>query len=190
VPLLKREVDLFPEDLFAAPLRGRPWRVAYVRSRQEKGLARHLRERRVPFYLPQQEKVVRRQGRSRVSFLPLFPGYVFFRAPRLEALRSNLVCQVLEVPDQGELERELRSLWQLQEAGAPLVPHPYLGPGDEVEIVDGPLRGWSGTILREKGRLRLVVSIRLLRQAVAAELDREVVAPLGRRPRRPLAAAG
>lgn len=177
MPILKREVDLYPGDLFEAPPSGQPWRVAYSRSRQEKGLARHLLERRVPFYLPQQEKEVRRHGKRRVSHLPLFPGYVFFRGERLDALASHLVCQVIEVLDQGGLEEELASLWRLQASGATLVPHPWLGPGDEVEIVDGPLRGWRGTILREKRGLRLVVSIDLLRQSVAAEVDRDWVAP-------------
>ncbi len=73
---------------------------------------------------------------------------------------------------------KLESLWRLQQAGAHLVSHPYLQAGDEVEIVDGPLRGWTGTVLREKGRLRLIVSVTFLRQSVAAELDREVLAPL------------
>jgi len=82
------------------------------------------------------------------------------------------------VCDQERLQEELESLWRLQQAGAPLVSHPYLEAGDEVEIVDGPFRGSTGTVLREKGRLRLVVSVTFLRQSVAAELDREVLAPL------------
>ncbi len=47
--------------------------------------------------------------------------------------------------------------------------------------MDGPFRGWTGRVLREKGRLRLIVSVTFLRQSVAAELDREALAPL--RPR-------
>jgi transcription antitermination factor NusG len=181
VPILKREVDLFPSHLFEMRRADHPWWVAYVRSRQEKGLARHLAGRGVGFYLPQAEKRVRRAGRTFVSCLPLFPGYVFFRGTaeaRREALRSDLIVEVLPVLDQATLEAELLSLWRLQQAGAPLVPHPYLGIGDEVEIVDGPLKGWTGTVLREKGSLRLVVSVTFLRQSVAAELDREVLAPL------------
>jgi transcription antitermination factor NusG len=185
VPILKREVDFSPPDLFDLCRSEAPWWVAHVRSRQEKGLARHLHGEAVGFYLPQSEKEVRRNGRTFVSHLPLFPGYLFFRgtaAERLGALRSNLIVQVLPVADQDGLARELESLWRLQQSGAPLVPHPYLGPGDEVEIVDGPLRGWTGTVLREKGRLRLVVSVTMLRQAVAAEIDREALAPARPRP--------
>jgi transcription antitermination factor NusG len=187
VPILKREVDISPSHLFELSWSEHPWWVAYVRSRQEKGLARHLAGQGVGFYLPQAEKRTRRAGRTFVSSLPLFPGYLFFRGSaeaRRCALQSNLIVEVLAVRDQQLLQGELASLWQLQRAGAPLVPHPYLEVGDEVAIVDGPFRGWSGTVLREKGKLRLVVSVTFLRQSVAAELDREVLAPL-----RPLPAA-
>jgi len=181
VPILKREVDLFPSHLFELSRNEHPWWVAYVRSRQEKALARHLAGQEVGFYLPQAEKRTRRAGRTFVSSLPLFPGYLFFRgtaAARRAALRSDLIVQILPVRDQERLHGELESLRRLQEAGAALVPHPYLEIGDEVEIMDGPFRGWTGTVLREKGRLRLVVSVTFLRQSVAAELDREVLAPL------------
>ncbi|MEA2602389.1 MAG: hypothetical protein QOF89_3381 [Acidobacteriota bacterium] len=184
MPILKREADLSPRHLFELSRSEHPWWVAYVRSRQEKGLARHLGGHGVGFYLPQGEKQVRRAGRTFVSSLPLFPGYLFFRGAaeaRRTALQSNLIVQVLPVTDQARLEEELASLWRLQQAGIPLVSHPYLEIGDEVEVVDGPFRGWTGKVLREKGRLRLIVSITLLRQAVAAELDREALAPLRRR---------
>ena len=185
MPILKPEVDLSPSHLFELSPTERPWWVAWVRSRQEKGLARHLAGHGVGFYLPQARKQTLRAGRTFVSSLPLFPGYLFFRgaeAARLEALRSNLIVQVLPVLDQEELQRELVALWRLQQSGAPLVSLPFLEVGDEVEVMDGPFRGWTGKVLREKGRLRLVVSITLLRQSVAAELGREVLAPLRQRP--------
>jgi transcription antitermination factor NusG len=181
VPILKREVDCSPPDLFELALDDHPWWAAYVRSRQEKRMARHLTGRGVGFYLPQAEKRVRRTGRTFVSALPLFPGYVFFRggaAAKTEALASNLVVQLLPVVDQELLHQELHGLWRLQQAGVPLVSHPYLAAGDAVEIVDGPFRGARGTVLREKGRLRLVVSVSMLRRSVAAEIDREALAPL------------
>jgi len=194
VPILRPEVALSPPNLFELSSPERPWRVAHVRSRQEKGLARHLLSHGVAFYLPLHEKRMRRAGRTFVSQLPLFPGYVFFRATlgeRRTALDSDLVAALLEVPDQERLEGELESLWRLQESGLPLVPHPYLGPGDEVVVVHGPLRGWTGTVLRAKGSVKLVVSVSFLRQSVAAEFEREALAPVPARPRagRALAAA-
>jgi hypothetical protein len=207
VPLLKREPEIFPADLFGPPpadeespgeepltlvpvpvpvaARTRaavagPWWVAHVRSRQEKRLARHLLQSEVPYYLPQRENRFRAGDRWRTSHLPLFTGYVFFRGgsgERLAARKSNFIVQLLDVLDQDGLDRELRSLWLLQLTGAPLVPHPYLGPGDEVEVTAGALKGYRGRVLREKGKYRLVVSITLLRQSVAADVDRSALAP-------------
>ncbi len=178
--LLGPEPQAHPDSLFELSVAAAPWWVLYVRARQEKKLARRLAEQRVPFYLPQQEKHARISGKERVSWLPLFPGYVFLRgqrAERLAALRSNLIVHTLEVLDQERLDAELGSLWALQQAGLPLVPHAYLEPGDEVEIREGPFAGYRGQVVRLKGSERLVVSITFLRRSVAAEMDRAAIRP-------------
>ncbi len=181
MPLLGRELEIFPQNGLELPSGDWPWWVAHTRSRQEKALARTLHPLGVPFYLPQWEKSASRAGRTRSSFLPLFPGYVFFRggaAERQAALRSNLLVRVLEVQDQQELGRELGQLRALQAAGHSLVPLAVLRPGDHVRILDGPFRGHDGIVLRGEAKPRLVVSITMLRQAVAVEVDRGAVAPL------------
>lgn len=180
MPILEPEAALYPPTLFEGQEGASPWRVARVRSRQEKVLARHLLGSGVGFYLPLERKEMRRAGRRFVSHLPLFPGYVFFRGDKAAALRSQVTVSLLEVQDQRLLHRELGELWALQQAGLPLVALPWLGPGDAVRIVDGPLKGCAGTVLREKGQLRLVVSVTFLRQSVAAELPREALAPLAK----------
>jgi len=180
MPLLKREVEMSHPSLFELSEVERPWWVAHTRSRQEKALARHLLPLEIPFYVPQCEKKARRAGRNFVSYLPLFPGYVFFRGcaeDRQAALRSGLLVAVLGVPNQRLLHSELVQLWQLQEAGAQLVPYDELRPGDPVRITQGPFEGYTGVVLRGQARLRLVVSITMLRKTVAVEFDRAALSP-------------
>ena len=180
MPLLKRGPEIFPQALFELTENESPWFVAHTRSRQEKALARYLLPLRIPFYLPVTERVVRRRGRTLTSYLPLFPGYVFLRGrsvERVAALRSNLIARVLEVREQDLLSRELEELRRLQLSGASLEPAPLYAPGDPVRITDGPFRGYRGTVLQERGRLRLIVSVSMLRQSVAVELDRASVLP-------------
>jgi transcription antitermination factor NusG len=182
VPLLERGPEVSPSGLFDLSPADFPWTVAHTRSRQEKSLARHLEPLGVGFYLPQLEKRVRRSGRQFISHLPLFPGYVFLRAEaaaRSEVFRSGFVVRLLEVRDQDLLHEELRQLRRLQETGAAMVPFAPLLRGNLVTVEDGPFRGCRGRVVREQSGWRLVVSISILRQNVAVEIDRSCLSRVG-----------
>jgi len=175
MPLLPKEPEILPETLFEP---GEPWRVAHVRSRQEKVLARHLMRHQIPFYLPQIEKTVTRGGRRLVSHVPLFPGYVFFRggaAARHTALRSDVVANLLDVEDQDLLTGELGQIRRLQLAGASLIPVEELATGDSVRITEGAFAGYQGTVVRSARGDRLLVSVSLLRKVVAVEFPRQAL---------------
>lgn len=177
MPVLKREADIFPDDLFAA---AQPWWVAHLKSRQEKLFARYLAQHGIGYYLPQCEKKTRRSGRTITSYLPLFSGYVFFRGTQADtarALRSHLVVNLLSPHDQAGFEAEIRQLHDLQAANGRLIPYPDLAPGDPVLITEGIFAGYRGVIAREKTAERLIVSVSFIRQNVAVEIDRESVRP-------------
>lgn len=183
MPILKPEPDFRPADLFSLPGERFPWWVAHVRSRQEKALARECRTRGVPFYLPLREHRSRRDRRHRVSWLPLFPGYVFVRGDaeheRLEVLKTNLCVQILAVLDQDGLGHDLAQVRRLQETGLPLRAHPELGPGSVVRVSEGPFEGMTGCVTSVKGKERFVVSVRFIHRSVSVELDREALVPAG-----------
>jgi len=167
MPLLRKEAEIFPDDLFDRAI-VEPWRVAHVRSRHEKTLGRELLDRRIPYYMPQIEQTKRRTGRTFRSFLPLFSGYVFFRgdaAARDVVRRRPAVINVLDVTDQDLLASELAQIRRLQLAGASL------------RVREGAFAGYSGVVVRTKGTMRLIVQVSALRQQVAVEFDREHVSP-------------
>jgi transcription antitermination factor NusG len=178
MPILNKENDFFPDDLFDLPTADAPWEIAHLRSRQEKSVARLLLDDGKPFYLPQVRQTKRRLGRTFVSHLPLFSGYIFLR--RVEGLRQTLwrtsaVVNMIEVTDQAELTRELLQIRQLQASGAVLMPFVDLVPGDAVRIRDGAFSGYAGVVLEERGSLRLIVSVSILRKSVAVEFPRELL---------------
>src|SRR5512141_610193 len=147
VPLLRWETDHYPPDLFRLAPTDFPWSVAHTNSRTEKVLARRLDASRIPFYLPLGEHRTRRSGRTFVTYLPYFPGYVFLRGgpeSRAAAMRSGGVVRLLYVSDQDLLDRELAEIRALQVSGVPLVVHPYLSPGSAVRIREGPFRDHFG----------------------------------------------
>lgn len=178
MPILRKESDIFPDDLFDMPLAEAPWEIAHLRSRQEKATARLLLDSNKPFYLPQIQQKKKSGGRTLVSHLPLFPGYIFVRrVPGLrETLwRTNAVANLLEVPDQVRLTSELLQIRTLQTSGADLTPYDELAPGDAVDIHEGVFRGYTGVVVEERGSLRLIVQVSALKKSVAVEFPREVL---------------
>lgn len=183
MPILRKESDIFPEDLFELSTDEAPWEIAHLRSRHEKAVARLLLDAGMPFYLPQIQQTTKRAGRTLVSHHPLFPGYIFLR--RAEGLRQTLwrtsaLANMIDVPDQAQLTNELRQIRELQIRGAVLTPTVDLAPGDAVRITEGAFSGYCGVVAEERGSLRLVVSVSILKKSVSVEFPREVLTQVKR----------
>jgi transcription antitermination factor NusG len=178
MPILPREADLFPEELFSDTLPddlvGRRWWVLHTKPRQEKSLARDLLDRRLPFYLPVVMRRWKSRGRLMNSHVPLFPGYAFLLADsqeRIQALATHRVVKSLEVVDQALLWRDLRQVQRLLSSGAPVTPEQRLEPGVTVEIQSGPLAGLRGKILKTASGRRFVVAVDFIQQGASVLLD-------------------
>lgn len=158
------------------------WYAAYTRSRHEKRVAEQLSRRAVEHYFPQYETVNRWKDRRVLVSLPLFPGYVFAHIPLCERLRVLTIPGVVRLvgfngvpaPLPGE---EIEKLRQGLGGLCPR-PHPFLVAGDRVEIVEGPLAGMEGILLRRKGVFRVVLSLDLIKSSVCVDVDANAVRPL------------
>jgi transcription antitermination factor NusG len=70
---------------------------------------------------------------------------------------------------------EISRIRAIQASGLPSQPWPYLRAGQRARIERGSLAGLEGVLIREKDGLRVVVSVELLRRAVAVEIDRAMI---------------
>jgi transcription antitermination factor NusG len=179
MPILPQQRDIYPADLLDGPPAPSSlpcqWVAFYTLSRREKDLMRKLEAAEVPFYGPLVKRRLRSPGgRTRVSHVPLFSGYVFARVDdgqRRSALATNTVARWLPVPDEVALIADLRAVKQLIESDRPLTPEARLEPGQLVRVRSGALRGLEGSVLKRHGRDRLVVAVRFLNQGVSMELE-------------------
>jgi len=185
MPLLEAEARTFPETLFADPAVTAPgearWWVLYTRARMEKSLARHLRAREIPFYLPLYKQTWKTRGRARTSYLPLFPGYVFLFGDddaRVTALETNLLSSTIPVVDQQRLFDDLARVERVLGGEVPVAPEDHLPPGSPVEIAAGTFQGLRGTVVRRDGQTRLVVEVEFLRRGVSIEVDEWALRPI------------
>jgi transcriptional antiterminator RfaH len=151
------------------------WWCLHTRPRQEKATARELRKLEVTFFLPQVLKEDRTpQGRKIRSVIPLFPSYLFLlgdHTDRLSALRGNRLVSVLEVSDQGALERDLRQIHRMLNSGRPVQPEPAVPVGSRVRITTGPLTGIEGTVIRRGKRDQFVAVVRFLGRGATVDLE-------------------
>jgi transcription antitermination factor NusG len=151
------------------------WYVACTIARHEKQVAAQLSGRGIDNFLPLYEEVHRWKDRRKVISLPLFPGYVFVRIPLLERLRVQVIPSVLRLVGFGgppvaledaEVERLRQGLAVLRAE-----PHPFLKAGQRVRVKNGPLSGAEGVLERHRDKFRVVLSMDLIQQSVAVEMD-------------------
>lgn len=181
MPILPKQRDLFPADLFerdpapSVAAGAATWVAFYTLSRREKDLARRLESLEIPFFAPLvSRRLPSAGGRVRTSWVPLFPGYVFSLVDdeqRRAALATNTISRWLSVPDQRMLEDDLRGIKRLIDTEMPLTPEARLEQGQPVRVRSGPLRGMEGTVVSRKGEQRLVVAVRFLNQGASIELE-------------------
>jgi transcription termination/antitermination protein NusG len=129
------------------------------------------------------------KDRTKRLSLPLFPCYVFLR----EGLERRLA--VLTTPGVHGLvsfcgrpspipQHEIDAVRRMVEKGTHCEPHPYLKCGDWVRVKTGPLAGLEGVLVRKKNLFRLVISVELLQQSVAIEVEATAVERATRQPAR------
>ena len=168
-------------DLDSLPEMSTPqWFAVAVKPRFDKAVARTLESKGFETLLPLYKTQHRYAARSKVSDLPLFPGYVFCRfnvLTRLPILTTPGVTQILGTGNNplALSEEEIVSLRVAIRADIPLQPFPFLQAGQRVRIEQGALRGVVGLVVKIKDCMRLILSITLLQRSVLLEIDRSHV---------------
>ena len=152
------------------------WFAVYTRSRHEKMVASKLAEKQVEVFLPLRNVLRRWKDRRKEVAMPLFSGYVFVRIPsssRLSVLQTPGVVQILSeggkpmpIP-----EDQIAAIERLVESGLTYDPYPYLKEGTFVRVIRGPLQGVEGILLEKRKKHLLVLSVDLIQQSAALQVD-------------------
>jgi transcription antitermination factor NusG len=131
-------------------------------------------------FLPVSRSTRRWSDRTKLIEVPLFPGYLFCRMnphSRLTVLMTPGVIQIVGVgrtPIPVE-EEEIDAIQRVQRSGLSAMPWPYMQVGNVAQILEGPLRGLNGIVVKIKSGVKLVLSVSLLQRSVAVEVERSWV---------------
>jgi transcription antitermination factor NusG len=162
---------------------GSDWCALYTRHQHEKMVTEMLSTKGFEVFLPLYESVHRWKDRKRLLSLPLFPCYVFVRGALSRKLQVVTTPGVHMILYNGERvatipEDEIQTIRRAVEGKFKVEPHPFLKCGDRVRVKKGSLEGVHGILIRKKNTNRLVLSVDMLAQSVAVEIEASDVEPV------------
>jgi transcription antitermination factor NusG len=159
------------------------WWALYTRHQHEKTVAEMLSAKGFEVFLPLYDSVRRWNDRKKLISLPLFPCYVFVRGGLNRRLQVVTTPGVHMILSRGEREAtipeaEIEAIRKTVTGSFRVEPHPFLKCGERVRVTRGSLEGLEGVLVRKKNMFRLVLSVDMLAQSVAVEIDAADVQPL------------
>jgi transcription antitermination factor NusG len=158
----------------------RRWYAVFVVPQNEKSVVRHLSVREVDAFLPTYETVRIWKNRQRVQLvLPLFPNYLFVHihpSARMKVLQTPGVLHIVgngrkDLPLEDAEVEFLRS----RVHGRKVEPYRELVAGQRVRIKAGVMQGVEGTLVRKGGDFRFVLTLSLINQHAAVEVDADAL---------------
>jgi len=159
------------------------WWALYTRHQHEKTVAEMLSTKGFEIFLPLYDSVRRWKDRKKLLSLPLFPCYVFVRGGldrRLQVVTTPGVHMILYHGEHVAMipEVEIEAIRRAVEGSLRIEPHPFLKCGERVRVTRGSLEGVEGILVRKKNLYRLVLSVDMMAQSVAVEIDATDVEPV------------
>jgi len=158
----------------------RKWYAVFTLPQNEKSTVRHLAMRDVESFLPTYETVRTWKNRQRVKMaLPLFPSYLFVHISAGERVKVLQTPGVLYIVGGGRTlipleDREVEFLRSSTETRS-VEPYKELVVGERVRIKSGVMQGLAGTLVRKNSSLRFVLTLNLINQHAAIQVDADAL---------------
>lgn len=161
------------------------WYVVYTKSRAEKKVETELLTQGIECFLPLQKKLRQWKDRKKWVEMPLLSGYCFVNITRHDYDKvlqtNNVVCYVTFegkaaiIPNQqiDDLKQLLKQFDFDVE-----VSHDNFKPGKKVEIIEGPLIGMRGELVKNRGKHKFILRIEKIDTYITAEVPAEYLSAL------------
>ena len=156
------------------------WYAVHTRYQHEQQVNQQLERKGFHTFYPTCTKWQKWSDRSKKICQALFPGYLFiteFENRQLQIVATRGVCGIVSVagvpapiphPEIEAIRRAISSPY-------PVEAHCYLNKGDQVRVIEGPLSGVTGILVRNDKSTKLVLSVELLGRSVAVAIEAKSV---------------
>jgi transcription antitermination factor NusG len=165
--------------LYDAPCERR-WYAVFTVPQNEKSVVRHLTLRDVESFLPTYEGIRVWKNRQRIKTdLALFPSYLFVKVDRGERVKVLQAPGVLHIVGNGHqplpLEEAEIDFLRVAFLDRKVEPYKDLVVGEKVRVKTGVLQGIEGTLVRKNSYLRFILTLNLINQHAAIEVDADTL---------------
>ena len=151
------------------------WIAVYTKSRHEKMVIQELEKINIEAYCPMFKERRQWSDRKRWVEFPLFRSYVF---AKIEMKNSLYILQTMGVHHivkfQGNISiipnEIIQNIKSMIYGGITVEQVDYFVKGDEVIVVDGPLKGIEGIVVNIKNENKLVLKVSAIQQAIAVQI--------------------
>ena len=162
------------------PVYERRWYAVFTVPQNEKSVATHLNLRDVESFLPTYETVKMWKNRQRImTRRALFPSYLFVHVNHSERAKVLQSPGVLHIVGNNRrplpLEDAEISFLRLALEGRQVEPYKDLVVGEKVRVKTGVLQGIEGTLVRKGSCPRFVLTMNLINQHAAIEVDADTL---------------
>lgn len=158
------------------------WYVFYTKSRQEKKVRDLLTRHGFEVFLPLQKVMRQWSDRKKKVEVPLFNSYIFVydtedkvpfivQTPGIAwSIRHNDKPAILH-------QTELETIQRFLSSGLLLESQPYqdLAAGDPVQVIDGPLKGMLGHLIKTAEGEKFTVALESIGQTMLVRIDPAVL---------------
>ena len=158
----------------------RQWFAVHTRYQHEHQVNEQLGRKGFETFYPTCSRWQQWSDRKKKVSQALFPGYLFVTEianRRLQVVETPGVCGIVSIAGVPAPipTTEIEAIQRAVTSPYPVEAHSYLNSGDHVRVVEGPLLGVNGILVRNEKSTRLVLSVGLLGRSVAVELDAQSV---------------
>ena len=151
------------------------WIAVYTKSRHEKVVIQELENKNIEAYCPMFKERRQWSDRKRWVEFPLFRSYVF---AKIELKNSIYILQEMGghhiIKFQGNISiipnEIIQNIKSMIDGGFTIEQVEYFVKGDEVKVVDGPLKGMEGIVAKIKNENKLVLKVAAIQQAIAVQI--------------------
>jgi transcription antitermination factor NusG len=158
------------------------WFVFYTKSRQEKKVNELLLKNEFQSFLPTQKVMRQWSDRKKKVEVPLFNSYIFVK------IEDYRIVDVLKIPGVSwnirhngkpaflrQKEYELISRYVQTGLFIEVSQNSELVAGDKVKVIDGPMKGFMGTLTKRNTENLFSVFIDSLNYSLTIQIDSQVL---------------